>query len=192
MSEFATLRNGSLASYCRPCTNSYIRVRRQKHPERPGARRGIHLLRKYGITQSDYSALLAAQWGPCAICGKGENTIGGRGGKTPMALSVDHDHHTGKVRGLLCAACNRGLGSFDHDAQLLLAAVRYLDKQGDNANASRKFRLQRRASAHKSTTRRPRTSRLRCCAKGSACPSGCYMRIASRLPSMAVHADYAA
>jgi hypothetical protein len=76
--------------------------------------------------------MLAAQWGLCAICGKGENTLGGGSGKTPMVLmvlSVDHDHHTGKVRGLLCSACNRGLGSFGHDAKLLLAAARYLDEQ---------------------------------------------------------------
>jgi hypothetical protein len=73
--------------------------------------------------------MLAAQWGLCAICGKGENTIAGRTGKTPMVLSVDHDHRSGKVCGLLCAACNRGLGSFEHDSQLLLAAARYLDRQ---------------------------------------------------------------
>jgi hypothetical protein len=128
-SEFAPLRGGQLSGYCRPCANANTREYRRKNPAKPGARRGAHLLRTYGISRAEDNAMLSAQWGLCAICGKGENTIGGRTGKTPMVLSVDHDHHTGKVRGLLCSACNRGLGSFGHDAELLLAAARYLDRE---------------------------------------------------------------
>jgi Autographiviridae endonuclease VII len=129
VSDFAPLRNGLLFAYCRPCANAYTREYRRKNPAQPGARRGVHLLRTYGISRAEYNEMLAAQWGLCAIWCKGENTIGGRTGKTPMVLSVDHDHHTGKVRGLLCSACNRGIGSFGHDAKLLLAAARYLDRR---------------------------------------------------------------
>jgi hypothetical protein len=101
--EFVPLRSGLLSGYCRPCANAYTREYRRKNPARPGARRGAHLLRIYGITREKYNEMLAAQWGLCAICGKGESTLGGRSGRTPMVLSVDHDHHTGGVRGLLCS-----------------------------------------------------------------------------------------
>jgi hypothetical protein len=60
----------------------------------------------YGITPEYYRALLLAQNGVCALCGEPETqTLKG----TLISLSVDHDHKTGKVRGLLCIRCNRGL-----------------------------------------------------------------------------------
>jgi hypothetical protein len=64
------------------------------------------LLRKYGITREEFNKLLIDQWGLCAICGKGENMVGGRYGTTPVVLAVDHDRQTGKIRGLLCHSCN--------------------------------------------------------------------------------------
>jgi Recombination endonuclease VII len=81
------------------------------------AREG-HLKRKFGLTQADYEDLLARQGGGCRICGK-------RPGK--ISLHVDHDHETGKVRGLLCVGCNNALGQFHDDAALLHRAIRYLD-----------------------------------------------------------------
>jgi hypothetical protein len=77
-------------------------------------------LRQYGITEDDYSALCAKQDGRCAICGSAE--AGGWGGQLP----VDHDHETGRVRGLLCNGCNSGLGRFGDDPDRLLAAAAYL------------------------------------------------------------------
>ncbi len=65
-----------------------------------------------------YERLLAAQNGGCAICGKEAN--GNR-------LSVDHDHGTGRVRGLLCQQCNTGLGGFRDDPALLERAIAYLN-----------------------------------------------------------------
>ena len=59
---------------------------------------------KYGITTEDYDALFANQAGACAVCQ--QPSPEGR------ALHVDHDHESGKVRGLLCAQCNMGLGCF--------------------------------------------------------------------------------
>lgn len=79
-----------------------------------------HLKRKYGITLSDYDNLLEAQGGVCAIC-KSFETDKRRGN-----LSVDHDHETGKIRGLLCNRCNRGIGYLKDNPEILEAAARYL------------------------------------------------------------------
>jgi len=59
----------------------------------------------------------------CAICEKPETAK--RSGKV-VPLSVDHNHQTGKPRGLLCAACNRAIGLMQEDPQRLEAAARYL------------------------------------------------------------------
>ena len=73
-------------------------------------------MKKYGITLDDYEALSAAQDNRCLICGDAET-----GG-----LHVDHDHRTGRVRGLLCGRCNKAIGLFDDDPTRVLAAERYL------------------------------------------------------------------
>jgi hypothetical protein len=79
---------------------------------------------KYGITREEYLERLARQGGACAICREPETVI--RRGK-PVLLAVDHDHATGRVRALLCSSCNRGIGMFKEQPQLLRAAVAYLD-----------------------------------------------------------------
>lgn len=77
----------------------------------------------YGITIHEYDELLMKQNGVCAICGKPETHI--QYGKF-RPLSVDHDHATGKVRGLLCTGCNRGIGFLRDDPKLLNKAAEYL------------------------------------------------------------------
>ena len=87
------------------------------------------LMRKYGLTTYDLAAMAEAQNHCCAICGKKEKEQ--RNGLTKH-LAVDHDHKTGKVRELLCTACNKGLGHFDDDIDLMLGAIAYLRKhRGD-------------------------------------------------------------
>lgn len=77
-----------------------------------------HLKRDYGITEDEYEALWIGQNGLCCIC------------QTELASDrkphLDHDHKTGKIRGILCPNCNRGLGAFKDDIALLLKAVDYL------------------------------------------------------------------
>lgn len=65
-------------------------------------------IRKLGCSEELYAKLLKKQHGECAICGTqyGHTSKNGR----QCRLAVDHDHTTGKVRGLLCGRCNRGLG----------------------------------------------------------------------------------
>lgn len=79
-------------------------------------------LSKWGITRDQYQSLVQAQGGRCAICGSTE-TRDKRNGR----WNVDHDHATGRIRGLLCALCNRGLGQLRDDPDLLRAALAYLD-----------------------------------------------------------------
>lgn len=74
------------------------------------------LRRDYGISLADYEAMLVAQDDRCAICGD-----------SGRRLSVDHDHETGVVRGLLCPNCNLGLGHFQDRPDLLRAAVDYIE-----------------------------------------------------------------
>src|SRR5574341_501963 len=81
--------------------------------------------RKYGITQEQFNAQLAAQNGQCAVCRT--TSAGGRDG----TWQVDHDHKTGKMRGVLCVACNIGIGLFNDDEARLSAAVTYL-RRGEN------------------------------------------------------------
>lgn len=83
---------------------------------------GVRFLR-HGITQEQYDRILTKQKGLCAICELPEPTII-RGKQRP--LQIDHDHETGRVRGLLCSACNTGIGKFSDSADRLDAAARYL------------------------------------------------------------------
>lgn len=76
--------------------------------------------RKYGITHDEYVTLLDAQGGVCAICGNNES------GRDPRQMSVDHDHKTGAIRGLLCNRCNPMLGYARDDIGVLQAAIAYL------------------------------------------------------------------
>lgn len=90
------------------------------------ASRRSQLKRKYGLTIKQYNNLLNKQNGVCAICGKPETTII-KG--TTSNLSVDHNHITGEIRGLLCIKCNVALGSFMVDKEginLLLSATQYV------------------------------------------------------------------
>ncbi len=100
---------------------------RRYHAAKPQIKRAQHLKKLYGLTAKDYDAKLAAQKGVCAICGKENSQIARTG--VLCRMHVDHDHNTGQVRGLLCNHCNRGLGAFKDDTQLLQAAIRYLQAQ---------------------------------------------------------------
>lgn len=85
--------------------------------------RGYLLQKDHGITLEFYNELLEIQRGVCAICG-GKND-----GKN---LVVDHDHKTGKVRGLLCFKCNVALGLLNDDFVLLYVAHEYLQRSAIN------------------------------------------------------------
>jgi hypothetical protein len=108
-------------NYCRPCKAEYMRdYSARQGPDWHERRNLDRTCRRLGITVDDYDDMLRRQNGRCAICGATEP--GGNHRRWP----IDHDHDTGRVRGLLCAACNNGLGLFRDDVDALLAAVDYL------------------------------------------------------------------
>jgi hypothetical protein len=78
--------------------------------------------RRYGITQEQYEGMLEKQNHRCAICET--DTVG----RNHTAFHVDHNHDTGKVRGLLCDKCNRGLGYFNDNPDFLKKASEYLNE----------------------------------------------------------------
>lgn len=77
--------------------------------------------RVYGITLADYESMLEDQDHSCAICGKTSDEEGQR-------LAIDHCHSTSKVRGVLCSNCNKALGLFNDNPDLLCNAAEYLSK----------------------------------------------------------------
>lgn len=95
---------------CRECWRGYSRERR--------------LMREFGISSKIFDQMVQAQGGGCAVCGTPVGSM--RNGK-PLRLAVDHDHHTGAVRGILCSNCNNGLGRFKDDPDLLRRAAEYID-----------------------------------------------------------------
>jgi hypothetical protein len=94
--------------------------RHRKPKEDPAISYIRRRIKKYGISFDDYQRMLIEQNGVCKICRKPE--------KKGKSLSVDHNHKTGKVRGLLCSRHNTGLGCFEDDAALLRSAADYLEK----------------------------------------------------------------
>ncbi len=103
-------------------------IERRKAYQADYRRRVRPWLREFGITAQEYDAMLEAQGGGCAICGRTEADSGAR-------LHVDHDHSCcpGKgscgscVRGLLCLGCNTALGGFRDDPVRIQRAADYLN-----------------------------------------------------------------
>jgi len=136
-SQFSKTRDGKfgpiLRSECKPCQAINARDWYRNNPERANDnRRRWNLKKEYGITVDQYDAMLEAQGGVCAICGKDEPNEHGRTG-TKFRLSVDHDHQTGEVRSLLCQKCNRAIGLFGDDPDLVEKASEYIRSHRNKA-----------------------------------------------------------
>lgn len=101
--------------------NRYMRERRKRFPK--GWDKKYDMKRRFGITIDIYNEMVVSQGGGCAIC-RGHN-------KSGKALAVDHNHTTGKVRGLLCSNCNIGIGNLRDSATLCRLAAEYLEVNGN-------------------------------------------------------------
>jgi hypothetical protein len=118
---------GILETRCKQCIFIYHHGRIDRIPENVRInKRNYDRNRRYGVTKQEYESLLIKQEHRCAICGKEENNIY-RGDKKLINLSVDHDHNTGKVRGLLCRTCNIAVGNAKENPDILRAAANYLE-----------------------------------------------------------------
>jgi len=124
-----TMRLG-ISSRCKKCASAAARAWTEKNPDKylDG-----HLRRRFGITLEQYNAMLADQGGVCAICGELPTSVRNRRkGKQRTFIArlvVDHDHATGKVRGLLCSSCNTGIGNLKDEAATVRAALDYLERK---------------------------------------------------------------
>lgn len=102
----------------------YMREWRKKNPDKLSKIYRHRVFKQYGITEKQYNLMFKKQNGVCYIC-KCQESRKHQNGKL-QSLSIDHNHFTGKVRGLLCDKCNRGLGFFKHDTKLLNNALLYM------------------------------------------------------------------
>lgn len=82
-------------------------------------------INKYGLSKKDFIAMLENQDSKCKIC-KSEIKYMSRFNNRTESACVDHDHKTGKVRGLLCSNCNRGIGLLKDDPKILKRAYKYV------------------------------------------------------------------
>lgn len=90
--------------------------RKSKYIDKQLCRRDYALKYAYGLCLEEYYELLEKQDDCCAICGRHQNLL-------KRALVVDHDHYTGKVRGLLCNRCNQLLGIFNDNIKTIEKAI---------------------------------------------------------------------
>lgn len=124
-------------SYCLPCSREMSRITHEidKKSGRSKARhreyyvsvkKWAKLRKKYGVERDVYEAMHESQDGLCAICREPETDqyMG-----TTLLLAVDHDHATGRVRGLLCRACNLAIGKFKENPEIVEAALNYLRRR---------------------------------------------------------------
>ena len=111
--KYPKTEKGKIAS--RKAANQW----RENNPEKVKKYRKITELRKkYNLSYEDWLKLWEKQNGRCAICGRFFDK--------PSNACTDHNHKTGKVRGLLCPNCNSALGFLNDDVDLMLKAAVYL------------------------------------------------------------------
>jgi Recombination endonuclease VII len=95
--------------------SAYLRDWKKRNPDKVRANAKVsrrrYVLRQYGMTIADYAALFESQTGKCKIC------------EIKSATCIDHDHDTGRIRGLVCRSCNTKLGWFDRNRERILEYV---------------------------------------------------------------------
>jgi hypothetical protein len=119
-------KRASVPGY-REQNRAYSRAYAASHrEERRIYRKKYTLRRDYGLSWEEFDGMLKAQGGKCAICGVLMDPPA-RCTRDSIAVTVDHCHDTGAVRGLLCYSCNLGLGIFKDILRRVQAAARYLE-----------------------------------------------------------------
>lgn len=117
-------KDGFTAS-CKRCLNA---VRDAYYKANPEKNRERSIKQHYGLSMQQLELLYKEQKGSCAICGKHLELYSKDKTASLDVARVDHDHTTGKVRGLLCNHCNIGIGHMKDNVVLLRNAVKYLEE----------------------------------------------------------------
>lgn len=102
------------SGYCIECSRGNNEAQRE-------IQKDSWVRRTYGISLKEYKVLLEDQNNACAICKREASVF-------KKSLAVDHCHDSGKIRGLLCGSCNRGIGLLQESAEVLTNAVEYLKR----------------------------------------------------------------
>jgi len=151
--EFESVKHGNRVTYrncCKACRKEYVRLRslseevqkRKKdyyhaHKEKYSKMSAVwmknnrarlneqRIIKTYGVDMSWFHRQYVIQGGVCAICGSSVDPV------TTKNTHIDHCHTTGKVRGILCHLCNRGIGHFKDSIDTLESAIKYLKANGD-------------------------------------------------------------
>jgi hypothetical protein len=114
--------------HCKTCSNTRARVNHKIRYETNSAfreaKRNTYIKSRHGITLIDYLEKLKAQGSQCSICSLPLPTKG-------FFTHLDHNHTTGKLRDFLCTNCNRGLGHFQDNPNLLHNAEEYLRRHNE-------------------------------------------------------------
>ena len=108
---------------CKACYSTRRRSKYDQHKNKV-----TMLKRRYDLTWDTYLDMLADQHGKCPICME-ELAMDPDCPRSGLAPVVDHDHDTGRVRAILCADCNRGIGMFKENPDALWSAARYVIEQ---------------------------------------------------------------
>lgn len=110
-----------LRNDCKTCRDAYVNDWVSKNRDKREIIKLRSRCKSYGIDVRDYERLLVKQNYCCAVCGIHIS-------KLTRRLDIDHNHITGKVRGLLCQSCNTVLGKVKEDTQVLQNLLNYLGK----------------------------------------------------------------
>lgn len=114
---------------CKKCVNDR-NMAYQRQPQGTDA----WMKRTYGIGLEEYHRLLQEQNGCCAVC-----KTAATASKKSRRLCIDHDHDSGKVRGLVCDRCNMLLGKSTEMLDILKSAVQYLERQTETNQCHNSF-----------------------------------------------------
>ena len=113
-------RKARLRSECKECRCKSEKAKyKAKTPEQKVQANSRRLKRLYGLSIEDYNTMFTSQEGKCRGCKKHQSEF-------PIALSVDHDHLTNEVRGLLCSGCNLAIGNVGENTETLVHLSNYL------------------------------------------------------------------
>lgn len=125
------LMTGGRGTECKECDNARQRAWRKNavatRPDFIAARKLSQdkiQAKRYGLTLEQYRMLEAMATGKCEICQKPARRRGNW--RADSRLHIDHDHKSGRVRGMLCTDCNRGLGLFGDNPKTLQRAAEYI------------------------------------------------------------------